>query len=106
VRPHERTHAGPKADRLALLEATRTNLESIFLLAPDADRALAQALGRVAEGPPEVRAELDGVDIRLWIVGGDAARDLAALSGRAALYIADGHHRFETAVAYARQPGS
>ena len=41
VRPHERTHAGPKADRLALLEATRTNLESIFLLAPDADRALA-----------------------------------------------------------------
>ncbi|HZE94471.1 MAG TPA: DUF1015 domain-containing protein, partial [Gemmatimonadales bacterium] len=35
VRPHERTHAGPKADRLALLRATATNIESIFLLAPD-----------------------------------------------------------------------
>src|SRR6266436_5603261 len=41
VRPHERTHAGPKADRLALLRATATNIESIFLLAPDRDRTLA-----------------------------------------------------------------
>jgi len=102
VRPHERTHAAPKADRLALLEATRTNLESIFLLAPDADGALAHALGRVAAGPPDVRAELDGVDIRLWVVAGAAARELATLAGRAPLYIADGHHRYETAVAYAR----
>ena len=102
VRPHERTHAAPKADRLALLEATRTNLESIFLLAPDADRALAHALGRVAAGPPNVRADLDRVDIGLWVVTGAAAQQLAALAGRAPLYIADGHHRYETAVAYAR----
>ena len=102
VRPHERTHAAPKADRLALLEATRTNLESIFLLAPDADRAMANALERVAAGPPDVRATLDGVDIRLWVVPGAAAQQLATLAGRAPLYIADGHHRYETAVAYAR----
>jgi len=102
VRPHERTHAAPKADRLALLEATRTNLESIFVLAPDADRALAHALGRVARDPADVRAELDGVDIRLWVVAGPAAHQLATLAGRAPLYIADGHHRYETAVAYAR----
>ena len=38
VRPHEKTHSAPKADRLALLRATAANLESIFLLAPDADR--------------------------------------------------------------------
>lgn len=100
VRPHERTHAAPKADRLALLEATRTNLESIFLLAPDADRALAQALARVAAGPPDVQAELDGVDTRLWVIPGAAAQQLATLAGRGALYIADGHHRYETAVAY------
>jgi len=37
VRPHEQTHSAPKADRLALLRATSANLESIFLLAPDAD---------------------------------------------------------------------
>jgi uncharacterized protein (DUF1015 family) len=103
VRPHERTHAAPKADRLALLDATRTNLESILLLAPDADRGLAHALGRVGGGgPPDVRGELDGVDIRLWVVAGAAAQQLATLAGRAPLYIADGHHRYETAVGYAR----
>jgi len=101
VRPHERTHAAPKADRLALLRATRTNVESIFLLAPDPDRALAQALMKVASGVPAARAELDGVAIRQWDVSGERAQELAGLAGRAQLYIADGHHRYETAVAYA-----
>jgi uncharacterized protein (DUF1015 family) len=102
VRPHERTHAAPKADRLALLEATRTSLESIFLLAPDADRSLSQALKRAVAGVPDVRAELDGVDIQLWVVTGVDALQLAALASRGPLYIADGHHRYETAVAYAK----
>ncbi len=103
VRPHERTHAGPKADRLALLRATRTNLESIFLLAPDPDRRLAQALAQAAAGVPAARAEFDGGGIRLWVVSGEQAVRLAALAGRAQLYIADGHHRYETAVAYAQE---
>ncbi len=104
VRPHERTHAGPKADRLALLKATRTNLESIFLLAPDPDRALARALAEAAAGvpPPAARAELDGTVLRLWVVSGERAARLAELAGRSQLYIADGHHRYETAVAYAQ----
>jgi len=102
VRPHESTHSAPKADRLALLRATRTNLESILLVAPDADGALAQALARAAAGVPEARAELDGVRIRVWMVAGTPAERLAALAGRAQLYIADGHHRYETAVAYAQ----
>ncbi|HYU36415.1 MAG TPA: DUF1015 domain-containing protein [Gemmatimonadales bacterium] len=107
VRPHEQTHSAPKADRLALLRATAANLESIFLLAPDPDRMLAQALVKRASGVPTARAELDGVAIRLWVVSGDQAADLARLAGRAQLYIADGHHRYETAVAYAReQPGA
>src|SRR5881628_370641 len=103
VRPHEQTHSAPKADRLALLRATRTGLESIFLLAPDADRALAQALAQAARGVPAARAELDGVGLRLWHVGGAKAGELAALAGRAQLYIADGHHRYETAVAFAQE---
>jgi len=101
VRPHEQTHAAPKADRLALLRATRTSLESIFLLAPDADRALAQALARAARRAPAAHAELDGVGIRMWRVTGAGASELAALAGRAQLYIADGHHRYETAIAFA-----
>jgi uncharacterized protein (DUF1015 family) len=103
VRPHEQTHSAPKADRLALLRATAANLESIFLLAPDSDRLLAQALVKRASGVPAARAELDGVAVRLWVVSGDEAVELARLAGRAQLYIADGHHRYETATAYARE---
>jgi uncharacterized protein (DUF1015 family) len=101
VRPHERTHSGPKADRLALLRATRTNLESIFLLAPDREGALAQALAEVAKRPPEATTALGGIGIRLWtLVGGDLARFPLPPSP---LYIADGHHRYETASAYASE---
>ncbi|HWC75324.1 MAG TPA: DUF1015 domain-containing protein [Gemmatimonadales bacterium] len=99
IRPHERTHAGPKADRLALLRATATNIESIFLLAPDRDRALANAVATVAHEKPDARAELGGVAIRLWIV-----RDVARFPlPEGPLYIADGHHRYETASAYAQE---
>ena len=100
--PHERTHRGPKADRLALLRATHANLESIFLLAPDPDGALAPACGRSPTRPPDASAELDGVEIRLWVVSG-AAPSGWPLAAAAPLYIADGHHRYETAVAYAAE---
>jgi uncharacterized protein (DUF1015 family) len=103
VRPHEQTHAAPKADRLALLRATATNLEAIFLLAPDRDRALERALAAATSAVPAARAELDGVRIRLWVVSGEPATALARLAGRAQLYIADGHHRYETAVAHAQE---
>ncbi|HYK83269.1 MAG TPA: DUF1015 domain-containing protein, partial [Gemmatimonadales bacterium] len=107
VRPHERTHAAPKADRLALLEATRTHLEAILLLAPDPDGALERALTQAAAGVPSARAEIDGGGVRLWVVPGTRAAALAALAGRAQLYVADGHHRYETAVAYAAaEPGA
>jgi len=100
IRPHERTHAGPKADRLALLRATATNIESIFLLAPDRDRALENAAAAAAQGTPDATAELNGVGIRLWIV-----RDVSRFPlPDSPLYIADGHHRYETASAYALEP--
>jgi uncharacterized protein (DUF1015 family) len=97
IRPHERTHAGPKADRLALMRATATNIESIFLLAPDPDRTLANAAAQVSEGAPDATAELNGVGIRLWLVRNPSRFPLPA----SPLYIADGHHRYETASAYA-----
>src|SRR5881394_2034238 len=97
IRPHERTHAGPKADRLALMQATATNIESIFLLAPDHDRTLANAIAGVSQGKPDATAELNGVGIRLWIVRDPSRFPLPP----SPLYIADGHHRYETASAYA-----
>jgi uncharacterized protein (DUF1015 family) len=105
VLPHEKTHRGPKLDRLELLRATQTNLESIFLLAPDADGTVATQLRAISDGgrTPDASAELDGVDIRMWRVGGPDAGRLATALSAASLYIADGHHRYETAVAYAAE---
>jgi len=104
IRPHEKTHRGPKVDRLELLRATHTNLESIFLLAPDTTGTLATGLRAVVDGstPPQASAELDGVSMRIWVVSGPEAARLADAAA-APLYIADGHHRFETAVAYASE---
>jgi uncharacterized protein (DUF1015 family) len=99
IRPHEHTHAGPKADRLALLRETKTNIESIFVIAPDQDRTLANAIAATTRAAPDASAELDGVGIRLWKVG-DASRFPLP---DAPLYIADGHHRYETASAYAQE---
>src|SRR5258705_7110824 len=79
------------------MRATATNIESIFLLAPDRDRALANALAVLSQGTPDGTAELNGVGIRLWIV-----RDVSRFPvPDSPLYIADGHHRYETASAYA-----
>src|SRR5258707_10421931 len=95
VRPHERTHAGPKADRLAPMPATATNIESIFLLAPDRDRPLANAVASVSQGKPGATAELNGVGIRLSIVHDPSPFPLPP----SPLYIGDGHHRHEPATA-------
>jgi uncharacterized protein (DUF1015 family) len=88
VLPHERTHAGPKEGRLRLLRATRTQLEPIFLLY-DAD----PPFGRPAR-TPVMDVEESGVRTRVWPVEGDE------LELGTPLLIADGHHRYETAVAY------
>ena len=88
VLPHERTHAGPKEGRLRLLRATRTQLEPIFLLY-DAEPLLARP-----EDDPAMDVEEGGVRTRVWPVAGDE------LELDTPLLIADGHHRYETAVAY------
>jgi uncharacterized protein (DUF1015 family) len=107
VRPHERTHAGPLEDRLALTRATAANLSPIFVLYSDADGAAIAALAPAAAAPPwgEV-ADADGTVHRLWRCGEagaiGAVRD--ALAG-VELLIADGHHRYETARVYAEEIG-
>ncbi len=100
IRPHERTHRAPKVDRLALLRATRTSLESIFLIARDERGNLAAALARITAQAPHVTTTLDGTELRLWSVAGDPS---PLPLPPAPLYIADGHHRFETASAHAAE---
>jgi uncharacterized protein (DUF1015 family) len=89
VLPHERTHAGPKEGRLRLLRATRTQLEPIFLL-HDGERA------EIPEREPDLHVGGDA----LWRV--DEGPDVRALQ----LLIADGHHRYETALAFHEENGT
>jgi uncharacterized protein (DUF1015 family) len=89
VLPHERTHSGPKEGLLKLLRATRTQREPIFLLY-EGD----------AVQPPSRDSDLESGGDRLWRV--DDAPDFSDTQ----LLIADGHHRYETALAYAAEGGS
>lgn len=100
VKPHERTHAGPKEDRLALSRATSAMLESIFVLAPDKRGHLQRRLDGVTRHAPTATATLDGVGVGLWKVGGAQGQEVVRAVNEDAVYIADGHHRYETANAY------
>ncbi|MFI6519485.1 DUF1015 family protein [Spirillospora sp. NPDC050679] len=97
VLPHENVYPGPVRDRLALMDATRANLEPIFLVhegGADAARAVDEAAA--TEPMVEFQAD-DGLTHRLWRIADPAAhaRIAADLEGRQAL-IADGHHRYAT----------
>jgi uncharacterized protein (DUF1015 family) len=99
IRPHERTHPGPKEDRLRLTRATRANLSPIFSLYSDPSGAAWSALAPHIAGAPWGEAtDEDGTVHRLHRVTDAAAHEAvhAALAG-AELLIADGHHRYETA---------
>ncbi|HJU47420.1 MAG TPA: DUF1015 domain-containing protein [Gaiellaceae bacterium] len=93
VLPHERTHAGPKESRLRLLRAAGAQLEPIFLLY-DGDPPLAPS-----DGP----ADLEAAGTSMWRVDGSA---LPQFFADRQLLIADGHHRYETALAYAAEQGT
>ena len=97
IRPHEHTMPGPKAERLGLLQATNTQLSPILVLytdaAPHTDAAFAQPAfdeWRARDG--------DGLLHRVAVIERDAG--LATYLSRRRLVVADGHHRYETALAY------
>jgi uncharacterized protein (DUF1015 family) len=107
IRPHERTHPGPREDRLRLTRATKANLSPIFSLFSDPSGAVADALIRA--GGDRVWAQTtddDGTVNRLGRV--DDATAIATVQEALAeteLLIADGHHRYETARVYAEEIG-
>jgi uncharacterized protein (DUF1015 family) len=103
VLPHERTHAGPKVDRLQLYRAAHADLSQIFLLVADDDGAVEEALTAASvapAGPAREARDGDGNLHRIAAVAGPAAERIIALLHGRSLYIADGHHRYETALAY------
>jgi uncharacterized protein (DUF1015 family) len=107
VRPHERTHPGPKEDRLRLTRATRANISPIFSLFSDPANAAWAALEPFTEQTPwgEV-SDSDETVHRLWRVSdAQAIAAVQAATRDAELLIADGHHRYETMQAYADEVG-
>jgi uncharacterized protein (DUF1015 family) len=105
VLPHERTMSGPKEDRYRLLRATGANTSPVVGLFEDPSRVVAGQLAVVAATAPTVDVtDDDGVRHRLWVVPDDgeggAVAALASAAGSRPIAIADGHHRYETAVRY------
>jgi uncharacterized protein (DUF1015 family) len=107
IRPHERTHPGPKEDRLRLTRATKANLSPIFSLFDDPAGTVSAALDGATAGEPWGRAtDEDGTVNRLWRVGDqDAITTVTDALKSTELLIADGHHRYETARVYAEEIG-
>lgn len=98
IYPHEQTLSGPKADRLALFNATKFNLSPIFGLYPDPrNEVLAAVEAGLRDRTPLEATDHLGVVNRLWPVLDSAAHTaVQGLMGPKPIFIADGHHRYET----------
>lgn len=99
---HEETMAGPKADRLRLFHATAMNLSPVFGLYPDPEDAVLRQLEAAAgRNPPLQATDHLGVVSKLWPVSDQHAVSAATgLLGPRPVFIADGHHRYETGLRY------
>ena len=102
VLPHERTHRGPKEDRLALMTACRAQLSPVFLIARDPEGALGGLIQAAASAPPAIDTQTaDGNQHRLHAVASELEGEILRAAGADCLLIADGHHRYETALGLA-----
>jgi uncharacterized protein (DUF1015 family) len=102
ILPHEHTRKAAKEDRWRVLNATRANFSPIFMMFPDAAGRFAAAAESAAKSAPALHYTDDGgVEHRLWRVpAGPEATAFVDLLGGTKAYIADGHHRYATALRY------
>jgi len=107
VRPHERTHPGPREDRLRLTRSTRANLSPIFALYDDPQEIAWTALRAELDREPWGEARDDeGTTNRVWrVADADVLASVRTALAPSELLIADGHHRYETARVYADEVG-
>lgn len=102
--PHEKTLAAPKADRLEILKSVKANISPIFGLYRDEEGVTSRLLDAAADREPAAETDSDdGVHHRLW--RSDRPEVVKALQDLVApqrIFLADGHHRYETALAYRR----
>jgi uncharacterized protein (DUF1015 family) len=107
LRPHERTLSGPKLERLALMRATRAQTSPVFAIWKGGE-GIDDLLGRTAVGTALLGGRIDGElgseKLLIWRVADAGTVDAISAALRdASLYMADGHHRYETAAAYAEE---
>jgi uncharacterized protein (DUF1015 family) len=105
IYPHENTRSAAKTDRLNLLQATKANLSPIWLLYSDPQNAILGLLERAVKGQPaRIDFEDDhGCRQQLWAVtDASVLAQIVEVMGSKPLFIADGHHRYETALNYQR----
>jgi uncharacterized protein (DUF1015 family) len=105
VRPHEQTFPGPKADRLQLMRATHANFSPIFSLVNDPHKQIDPVLDQLTEGKPDLEVTSGNAEEhRLWKIDEEGKiRDLLEVVRDKPLMIADGHHRYETALAFCEE---
>jgi len=101
ILPHEKTLSKPREDRLKLFKATNSNFSQILSLYSDPEKSVDRLLNGIAKTTPHIEVGFDDVQNRVWKVMDHALiqKIQHALAGKQVL-IADGHHRYETALAY------
>ncbi|MFK7767165.1 MAG: DUF1015 domain-containing protein [Mariniblastus sp.] len=99
IYPHEETHSKAKEDRFNLMTACRANLSQIFSIYPDAENEAQEILeAAIDDRTPLTAIEPNGVKHEMWMVtNADAIANVSQVMGKKPMYIADGHHRYETA---------
>ncbi len=101
VIPHEQTTAGPRADRLKLTEYTGVQLSPIFGFFEDKMGVAADVMESAVAAEPDAKGELNGVIEKLWVISAsDVIQKIASALGDVPVFIADGHHRYTTAMDY------
>ncbi len=104
VHGHELTHKGPKLDRLELTRHARAHFGQLFMLYDDPQRRIDVLLDEAASNEPLVEVREGGAVHRMWRISDPvAAARIQQLMADKKLMIADGHHRYETALAYRRE---
>lgn len=107
VLPHEDTAPGPKADRLALMRACRANFSPLMMLYNDPSGAAGRTLDATAARAPDAEFAADGERFALWTIrDASSTRAIAGALADEPVYVADGHHRYETALTYRAEAGA
>ncbi|MGC8565735.1 MAG: DUF1015 domain-containing protein [Thermoplasmata archaeon] len=101
ILPHERTFKGPKEDRLKMLRATNTDLEPVFFLYDDPENFVQNTFEN-KKRELEIDVIVNGIRNRIYKIKND---EISKFFENKQLVIADGHHRYETALAYAKEKG-